>query len=74
VSSITDNGNGLYDVNLTTAMPDSNYCVVVSAGGNAANNLSDTLGLITNTSTIVVAHYENAIRVDITELFASVFR
>ena len=30
VSSITDNGTGDYTVNLTTAMPDSNYCVVAS--------------------------------------------
>jgi len=30
VSSITDNGVGNYDVNMTTAMPDVNYCVVVS--------------------------------------------
>jgi hypothetical protein len=27
VSSITDNGNGDYTVNFTTAMPDANYCV-----------------------------------------------
>ena len=28
VSSITDNGTGLYTVNFTTAMPDTNYSVV----------------------------------------------
>ena len=28
VSSITDNGTGLYTVNFTTAMPDANYSVV----------------------------------------------
>jgi hypothetical protein len=28
VSSITDNGTGLYTVNFTTAMPDANYAVV----------------------------------------------
>ena len=31
VSSITDNGTGDYTVNITTAMPDANYSVVVSA-------------------------------------------
>jgi hypothetical protein len=31
VSSITDNGTGDYTVNFTTAMPDANYSVVVSA-------------------------------------------
>lgn len=30
VSSITDNGNGDYTVNFTTAMPDQNYSVVTS--------------------------------------------
>jgi len=31
VSSITDNGVGLYRVNLTTAMPDANYSVAVGS-------------------------------------------
>lgn len=32
VSSITDNGTGDYTVNFTTAMPDINYSVAISAG------------------------------------------
>ena len=32
VSSITDNSTGNYTVNLTTAMPDANYSIVVGAG------------------------------------------
>jgi uncharacterized protein (AIM24 family) len=36
VSSITDNGNGLYQVNLTTAMPDTNYAVAGQAIRNVA--------------------------------------
>jgi len=31
VSSITDNGTGDYTVNFTTAMPDVNYCAVLSS-------------------------------------------
>ena len=31
VSSITDNGVGDYTVNFITAMPDANYCAVVSS-------------------------------------------
>jgi hypothetical protein len=31
VSSITDNGAGVYDVNFTTAMPDANYAPTVTA-------------------------------------------
>jgi hypothetical protein len=34
VSSITDNGTANYTVNFTTAMPDTNYCIVAS-GANA---------------------------------------
>lgn len=30
VSSITDNGTGDYTVNITTALPDSDYCVALS--------------------------------------------
>jgi len=33
VSSITDNGVGDYTVNFTTAMPDTNYAVVLTWGG-----------------------------------------
>jgi hypothetical protein len=36
VSSITDNGGGDFTVNLTTAMPDTNYGIV--AGGSQDNN------------------------------------
>jgi len=32
VSSITDHGTGDYQINLTTAMPDANYCVVLTGG------------------------------------------
>jgi len=36
VSSITDNGTGNYTVNFTTAMPDANYAVVVTAGDTSS--------------------------------------
>lgn len=32
VSSITDNGTGIYAVNFTTTLPDTNYCVVGTVG------------------------------------------
>jgi len=35
VTSITDNGTGLFTINLTTAMPDANYCATISAGSGA---------------------------------------
>jgi hypothetical protein len=34
ITSITDNGTGDYTVNFTTAMPDANYSVATSTGGN----------------------------------------
>ena len=39
VSSITDNGTGLYTVNFTTAMPDSNYAVSCTSAQGVTNNL-----------------------------------
>jgi hypothetical protein len=35
VSSITDNGTGDYTVNFTNAMPDANYSVAGTCGGNS---------------------------------------
>jgi len=35
VASITDNGTGDYTVNFATAMPDANYCVVLTGGRSA---------------------------------------
>ena len=36
VTSITDNGTGLYTINFTNAMPDANYCMA-SSGSNATS-------------------------------------
>jgi len=38
VSSITDNGTGLYAVNFTSAMPDANYAVAVACGRPTPSN------------------------------------
>jgi hypothetical protein len=38
VSSITDNGVGMYVVNFTTSMPDANYCATVGVQARAGNN------------------------------------
>jgi hypothetical protein len=46
VSSITDNGTGLFTVNFTTAMPNTNYAAVAStrrngtSGGAGENNVN----------------------------------
>ena len=52
VSSITDRGVGRYSVNLTTAMPDANYSVVVSASKNDSNDDS-YVSTATGTTTVI---------------------
>ena len=37
VSSITDNGVGLYQVNFTSALVDANFAVVITGGGQGAS-------------------------------------
>jgi hypothetical protein len=38
VSSITDNGTGLYTVNFTNSMPDANYAVVAMNNAQSSNS------------------------------------
>jgi hypothetical protein len=64
VTSITDNGTGDYTVNLTTAMPDTNYCIVKqdSNRGVGESNVTttSTYGIIcrqNTTDTTVDAPY-----------------
>jgi hypothetical protein len=38
VSSVTDNGTGLYTVNFTNAMPDANYSAVIGVSLSDTNN------------------------------------
>lgn len=37
VSSITDNGGGDYTVNFTSALPDGNYCVLLTGDNSGAS-------------------------------------
>ena len=57
VSSITDRGTGWYTANLTTAMPDVNYCPILGLPGNGndddragACNVSTTSAILISTS------------------------
>jgi hypothetical protein len=43
VTSITDDGTGVYTINFTNAMTDVNYCAISGAGGTSAGNTA-TLG------------------------------
>jgi hypothetical protein len=51
VTSITDNGVGLYTVNFTTTMPDANYSTVLSGIGLQATNNSQGTPQLRNGAT-----------------------
>lgn len=74
VSSITRNGTGAYTINFTTAMPDANYSVAISAANqstntNSANNIQ-TFG----TTSFAWQHVENNANSDTSNLCAVIFR
>ena len=52
VSSITDNGVGLYTVNFTTAMPDANYCINTTMGMLGSSNSSNSVAMINDISAV----------------------
>lgn len=51
VSSVTDNGTGNYTVNLTSAMPNSNYAAIATIGGGSISNSSESTQIISRTTT-----------------------
>jgi hypothetical protein len=53
VTSITDNGTGLYTVNFTTAMPDANYSFAFGGGNTAGNGNSYGLWTTVPTTTAI---------------------
>ena len=80
VSSITDNGTGLYTLNFTTAMPDANYVVTGSTVGNSqnegqivtgSNNLSSQS---TSSVQLAVMYCANASRNDVSQVNVAIFR
>ena len=85
VTSITDSGVGLYDVNFTTAMPDANYAPVVTA--YSTNSALYAIGGQVNGQAPTTAKFRIAIGAgasfgadttagyaDLPHIFASVFR
>ena len=76
VSSITDNGAGNYDVNFTTAMPDVNYCVVVTGAENVPMSSARdvyTQGAAETTSIANVNAYRAA-QYDLAYMSVAIFR
>lgn len=58
VSSITDNGNGDYTVNFTTAMADANYACVLGCN-QALTQMGDNIYSVGNFATSSVRIYSN---------------
>jgi hypothetical protein len=48
VSSITDNGTGRYQVNMTTALPDANYAASILASTDGTNGGGAITGFVDN--------------------------
>jgi len=83
VSSITDNGTGDYTVNFTSAMTDTNYCVVLPSmmtGGNTSQYFgvstpSNNSYATKTTSAVRVAVYNTLIsNQDVFDANVAVFR
>lgn len=79
VSSITDNGVGIYTVNFTTVMPDENYCTQVTrmrsggVSGMGGINILQT-GTYSTTAFQVIAENTSGADEDPLMVCASVFR
>jgi hypothetical protein len=77
VSSITDNGAGIYTVNFTTAMSDANYSVSGSTVGGAVNTYltAETGGGTFSTSAVQVrASLNNGANTDTAFMSVQIFR
>jgi len=74
VSSITDSGVGQYTVNLTTAMPDTNYVPLVGSTLSSTFVNMGTIAGITSSSQVSVQHAENNAYVDVAYLWVAFFR
>jgi len=64
VSSLVDHGTGMYTINLTNALGDTNYCSVAMAGRDSNNqaSLACPEGSYARTSSAIRVHntYQNA--------------
>ena len=75
VSSITDNGTGIYTVNFTTAMADANYCAIASKGGQETTSTDNIRIPITTapTTSAIQVQYSNGNQ-DSAYVFVAIFR
>jgi len=80
VSSITDNGTGIYTVNFTTAMPDVDYSVGLAGGNSTSNTNVASLGgnaqapnLLTTSVDIICSNIGGTVN-DLPYITISIFR
>lgn len=71
VSSVTDNGNGNYTVNFTTALPNATYSAVATGYRQTSFTNSGTQTSNFTTSSYIIFHVENGTNVD-TSVIATV--
>jgi hypothetical protein len=79
VTNITDNGVGLYTVNFTTAMPDSNYCTQVSRNRTDGASGSGTAlvregGTYSTTAVQIATESTSGTQEDPNALYVAIFR
>jgi hypothetical protein len=72
VSSITDNGTGLYTANFATAMPDANYCLQGTCNLNTGDGYVSALGL-TDSNAQFRTRISGGV-VDASSVFIAIFR
>jgi hypothetical protein len=73
VTSITDNGAGQYEVNLTTAMTDVNYAVIGTASISASSFGYTGTGVV-NTSKAFLSNYSPPNFADMNNVYVAIFR
>jgi hypothetical protein len=74
VTSLTDNGTGSYTINLTTAMPDTNYAGLISSSGGQAFLLSTGANPNTTTTFRVETSNSAGTLTDATYISVALFR
>jgi len=75
VSSIQDDGTGIYTVNFTTAMPDVNYCVNASAStASIGSKIRVMEGYTTTSVTVRTSGGDTSTQADAASVFVTIFR
>jgi len=75
VSSIQDDGTGIYTVNFTQALPDVNYCVNASAStASISSKIRVMEGYTTTSVTVRTSGGDSSTQSDAASVFVSVFR